>query len=272
MKKKMYLLLIAGTIMIMTGCSDSRQADIRFHQNESSEYQEMQRKFEGIESTENTEAIENTEATENTELPDNTQEEETDSYDTTEIVNINEMSQEISKNIDGSIGYLLDYAKEKGYQNFAMLTSKSLYDEELCDKLNKLNVPFSTNFCLLAQNVDNEYSYFRYKYIEASKRMEIEEEPLIDQRKDKSIEMVGFNIEYNLLYTKIISGKDTFEIFSNDSGKIAVRNKLDVTTYINGIDDGIKTTYDSFSKTYAKYMNKLDKIEFSKDAESLRTY
>lgn len=210
------------------------------------------------------------EATEQTE---STESEEKTMLDTTDIKNLNEMTQEISKDINGSIGYLLNYAKEKGYQNFALLVSnKALYDEELCSKLEKLDAPFMTNFCLLAQNVDNEYSYFRYKYNEVSKLLEIEEEPLLENTKEKQIETIGYIEEYNLMYTEIVSKDNTFEVFSNASGKIAVRNKLDVTTYIDGIDDGISTSFTTFSKTYDKYLNSMKKIEFSKDMDNLKSY
>lgn len=223
-----------------------------------------------LETKDVTQKIESTEAIESTEI---TEPEETNTFDTTDIKNLNEMAQNISKDINGSIGYLLNYAKEKGYQNFALINSnKALYDEELCSKLEKLDVPFMTNFCLLAQNVDNEYSYFRYKYNSVSKLMEIEEEPLIDNSKEKQIETIGYIDEYNLMYTKIVSNDNTFEIFSNENGKIAVRNKLDVTTYIEGIDEGIQTTFTTFSKTYDKYLNSMKKLEFSKDVDNLKSY
>ena len=215
------------------------------------------------------ETTEQTETTESTEIESN----ETTMLDTTDIKNLNEMTQEISKDINGSIGYLLNYAKEKGYQNFALLISnKALYDEELCSKLEKLDAPFMTNFCFLAQNVDNEYSYFRYKYNEVSKLLEIEEEPLLEETKEKQIDTIGYLDEYNLMYTKIVSKDNTFEVFSNASGKIAVRNKLDVTTYIEGIDDGIPTSFTTFSKTYDKYLKNMKKIEFSKDVDNLKSY
>ena len=199
--------------------------------------------------------------------------EETNFFATSEITNLNEMVQEISKNVNGSAGYLLDQAKEKGYQNFAMIVSnKGLYDEELCSKLEKLDIPFTVNFCLLAKNVDNEYSYFYYKYNDVNKMMEIEEEPLIDNTKGKVLDSIGFIKEYNLMYTKIISDENTFEIFSNENGKIAVRNKLDVTTYINGVDDGIATSYTTFSKTYDKYIGGMKEVEFSKDIDNIKSY
>ena len=102
--------------------------------------------------------------------------------------------------------------------------------------------------------------------------LEIEEEPLLDNTKEKQIETIGYIEEYNLMYTEIVSKDNTFEVFSNASGKIAVRNKLDVTTYIDGIDDGISTSFTTFSKTYDKYLNSMKKIEFSKDIENLKSY
>lgn len=202
-----------------------------------------------------------------------TQIEETNIYGSSDIVNLNEMINNISKNVNGSIGYLLEYAQTEGYQNFALLVSnKSLYDEELEILLNKAQVPFDVNFCLLAQNVDNEYTYFRYKYNDLTKNMEIESEPLVDTSKDKKIINIGYIKDNNLLYTEIKSQEDTYEIFSNANGNIAIKNKLSVTSYIKDFKDGITTDYTSFSNIYKKYMESMIKIEFSKNVEELRQY
>ena len=74
------------------------------------------------------------------------------------------------------------------------------------------------------------------------------------------------------MYTEIKSQEDTYEIFSNANGNIAIKNKLSVTSYIKDFKDGITTDYTSFSNIYKKYMESMIKIEFSKNVEELRQY
>lgn len=194
-------------------------------------------------------------------------------YYSPDITNLPDMAQKISENQQGSIGYLVEYAKEKGYQKFALLVSNdSLYDTNLATKLADAQAPFSTSFCLLAYDIDGNYTYFTYSYNETSKTMEITDKPMVNTSNGKKVESIGMIPEGKILYTEIKNKKDDYEIFSTESGNISVRNKAIVKVYLNGVEDSINATFDSFKKTYKKYLSEKEDLVFTNSAEDIRQY
>lgn len=194
-------------------------------------------------------------------------------YYSPDITNLPDMAQKISENPQGSIGYLVDYAKEKGYQKFALLVSNdSLYDTNLATKLADAQAPFSTSFCLLAYDIDGNYTYFTYSYNETSKTIEITDKPMVNTSNGKNVEAIGMIPDGKILYTEIKNKKDDYEIFSTASGNISVRNKAIVKVYLNGVEDSINATFDSFKKTYKKYLSEKEDLVFTNSADDIRQY
>lgn len=280
MKKKVVCLLLMLTC-IVSGCGVKLEPNtIEKNVNQEQSVQDNTEQLtlddisgtnnEQVLNTESTETIQNTEiieeSTESTEVEDVL-------YQSEEILNLNEIVKEISANTNGSIGYLFEQAKEKGYQNFAlMVTNKSLYDNNLVNILEREKVPITVNFCLLTKNVDNEYAYFKYGLNDITKRIEVVEEPLIEKTKEKKISKIGYIEEHNLLYTCINVNDKVLDIFSNENGNIVVQDKSLVTMYVKDFPTSITSSYDNFSTDYKQYMKGMKEIEFSKTVEELKKY
>lgn len=274
MKKKVIILMcLIGCLT--TGCSvsfgnkdtsDTKTFTASSTDNKTTEKQDLANQTSEVEKKLETQTQEVTQET-------TEKESEQLQYYSPNMTNLTDMAQKISENPQGSIGYLVDCAKEKGYQKFALLVSNdSLYDSDLETMLEEAQAPFATNFCLLAYDIDGNYTYFTYSYNANAKTIEVKDKPMVDTSNGKKIESIGYIPDEKILYTEIKNKDNTFEIFSTASGSISVKNKSIVTVYITGLEDSINATFESFNKTYKKYLNEKEDFVFSKTAEDIRQY
>lgn len=282
--KKRVIILMCLLGCLATGCGNKDAANTRTFtasdtdniSNQNNQEQDLDNQTSEVEKKLETQTQEPTQEPTQTLTQDTqTTEKETEKlqYYSPDITNLPDMAQKISENPQGSIGYLVDYAKEKGYQKFALLVSNdSLYDTNLATKLADAQAPFSTSFCLLAYDIDGNYTYFTYSYNENSKTMEITDKPMVNTSNGKKVESIGMLRGEKILYTEIKNKKDDYEIFSTASGNISVRNKAIVKVYLNGVEDSITATFDSFKKTYKRYLNEKEDLVFTNSAEDIRQY